>query len=141
MIEQRVLGTSVAVPLELAMHTFQQGSWPWLFDMLMRRIEAERIVPVDPVLLFWPADPRHNEPTLADADTGALPERLFNPLFFTIRLVSRKDGEAIWRGWPMTADWKFKDALPPEPEQVEEPLKPMTWEAQSGRRKSPFDAG
>ena len=141
MMDLRIAGTGVVVDGELVKHTFEQGSWPWLFDQMLLRVERERVTPLDPVLLFKPSGA--GEPCLADGDTDELYEAVLNPALYTASIVSRRDGEMFCRLWPLN-----KETAEPTPTpDVNEPLKPMSRdvatkrrEADTPRRRSPFES-
>lgn len=133
MSEQVVVGTDVVLPRGLVLHTLEQRSWPWTFDFLVRAVGRQRMLPLDPVLLFWPLS-HDDRPALADGDTEDLSPNLLFPDRYELRLVSRREGELACKGWPDTRDFFAEPAPPPAPD----PLKPVS-KPTPRERRSPFD--
>ena len=137
----QIVGTEVELPPELVRHTVAAGSWPWLFDEMLRMVERERLTPIDPVLLFWPRDDG-TVPVIVDGDDAhEIPMALLDENAYELRLVGRRAAESAAWGWPETRGF-FESAAPASSSPAERPLAPAVSSALKvdsvRRRRSPF---
>jgi len=137
----QIVGTEVDVPPELVRHTVAQGSWPWLFDEVLRMVERERLVPLDPVLLFWPRSDAM-VPVIVDGDDAhEIPMGMLDENVYELRLVGRRAAESAAWGWPETSGF-FDSAAAASSKPAERPPEPVASSALRvdavKRRRSPF---